>query len=48
MIDDVATLRRRARTPKMEARGIAKTFATRAGDVVALDRCDLADRQGDS
>ena len=34
-------------TPKMEARGISKTFHTRAGDIVALDRCDLAIGQRD-
>ena len=34
-------------TPKMEARGVSKTFHTRAGDIVALDRCDLAIGQGE-
>ena len=33
--------------PKMELRGISKTFRTRAGNVAALDRCDLSIRQGE-
>ena len=33
--------------PKMELRGIAKTFATRNGPVEALGRCDLAVRKGE-
>ena len=38
---------RAARPPKMEIKGISKTFATRNGDVAALDRCDLAIRDGE-
>jgi NitT/TauT family transport system ATP-binding protein len=33
--------------PKMEIRGVSKTFHARSGDVAALDRCDLAIRQGE-
>ena len=35
------------RAPKMEIRGVSKTFHARSGDVVALDRCDLAIREGE-
>ena len=31
----------------MEVRGISKTFHTRGGDIVALDRCDLSICQGE-
>ena len=33
--------------PKMEVRGVSKTFHTRGGDIVALDRCDLSISQGE-
>jgi NitT/TauT family transport system ATP-binding protein len=36
-----------ARPPKMEIKGISKTFATRNGDIAALERCDLAIRDGE-
>ena len=32
---------------KMEIRAVSKTFHTRGGDVAALDRCDLAIREGE-
>jgi NitT/TauT family transport system ATP-binding protein len=34
-------------TAKMEIRGVSKTYATRGGDIVALERCDLSIRQGE-
>jgi NitT/TauT family transport system ATP-binding protein len=34
-------------TAKMDIRGVSKTFDTRAGAVHALDRCDLAIREGE-
>jgi NitT/TauT family transport system ATP-binding protein len=35
------------RPPKMEIKGISKTFHTRGGDIAALERCDLAIRDGE-
>ena len=34
-------------TPKMEIRGVSKTFHARGGDVVALERCDLSIAKGE-
>ena len=33
--------------PKMEVRGVSKTFHARGGEVVALERCDLAIAEGE-
>ena len=41
------TIAATSRTPKMEIRGVSKTFHARSGDVVALDRCDLGIREGE-
>ena len=35
------------RPPKMEIRHVSKTFHTRNGDIAALERCDLAIRDGE-
>jgi NitT/TauT family transport system ATP-binding protein len=35
------------RLPKMEIKGVSKTFHTRGGDIAALERCDLAIRDGE-
>jgi NitT/TauT family transport system ATP-binding protein len=37
----------RADAPKMEIRGVSKTFVTRSGPIEALARCDIAIRKGD-
>ncbi len=34
-------------TPKMEVRGVSKTFRTRGGDIQALDACDLSVATGE-
>ena len=34
-------------TPKMEVRGVSKTFHARGGEVVALERCDLSIAKGE-
>ena len=33
--------------PKMEVRGVSKTFHARGGEIVALERCDLAIAEGE-
>lgn len=37
----------RSAPPKMEIKGVTKTFQTRSGDIEALERCDLAIRNGE-